>query len=170
MSNLFSNSPADIPPISFWTQYMTMALQEAKNAADHQEVPVGAVLVKDGAVIASACNQRETTHDPTAHAEMLCMRAGAQLLGDWRLRGCTLFVTLEPCPMCAGAMAMSQLSGCIFGAADPQKGCCGSVYDLPGDPAFQGNTLWAGGVMADECKAVLDDFFLKKREKTKQIL
>ncbi len=138
---------------------MGLALAEAKAALEAGEVPVGAVLIRDGQVICAARNRREELHDPTAHAEILCLREGARLLGDWRLRGCTLAVTLEPCPMCAGAMVMSQLDRCVFGAADPARGCCGSVYDLPADPALQGRTLWRAGVREAECAALLDGFF-----------
>ena len=130
--------------------YMHIALEEARLAAAEGEIPVGAVLVKDGEIIAKAHNRRENDHDPTAHAEMLCLRQAARALGDWRLRGCTLYVTLEPCPMCAGAMVMSQLGQCVYGAADERQGCCGSVYDLPGDPALGGTTKWRSGVMAEE--------------------
>lgn len=144
-------------------EYMRMALEEARFAAAEGETPVGAVLVKDGEIIAKAHNRRENDHDPTAHAEMLCLREGARLLGDWRLRGCTLYVTLEPCPMCAGAMVMSQLSQCVYGAADEKQGCCGSVYDLPGDPALAGQTKWQSGVMAEECGRLMREFFSRRR-------
>ena len=144
-------------------KYMHMALAEAHKAADEGEIPVGAVLVKDGEVIASAHNTREASHDPTAHAELLCLREGARRLGDWRLRGCTLYVTLEPCPMCAGAMVMSQLTRCVYGAADERQGCCGSVYDLPGDAALSGVTSWQAGVMAEECSQLMRDFFAGRR-------
>ena len=143
---------------------MRLALSEAEAARAAGEVPVGAVLLRDGQVVCAARNRREELHDPTAHAEILCLREGARLLGDWRLRGCTLAVTLEPCPMCAGAMVMSQLDRCVFGAADPVRGCCGSVYDLPADPALRGRTLWRAGVLEAECKALLDDFFRGLRE------
>ncbi len=143
--------------------FMRMALEEARLAAAEGEIPVGAVLVKEGEVIARAHNRREADHDPTAHAEMLCLRAGAERLGDWRLRGCTLYVTLEPCPMCAGAMVMSQLSGCVWGAADEKQGCCGSVYDLPGDPALSGSTRWQSGLLAEECGQLMRTFFAQKR-------
>ena len=128
--------------------YMHLALEEARIAAAEGEIPVGAVLVKDGEVIARAHNRRENDHDPTAHAEVLCMRQAARVLGDWRLRGCTLYVTLEPCPMCAGARVMSQLSRCVYGALDDKQGCCGSVYDLPGDPALGSQTQLQSGVMS----------------------
>ena len=144
--------------------YMQLALEEAHQAAQEGEIPVGAVIVKDGEVIARAHNRRENDHDPTAHAEMLAMREAARILGDWRLRGCTLYVTLEPCPMCAGAMVMSQLTGCVFGAADDKQGCCGSVYDLPGDPALAGQTTWQSGVMAEACGEMMRSFFAKRRD------
>ena len=143
--------------------YMHLALEEARLAAREGEIPVGAVIVKDGEVIARAHNRREADHDPTAHAEMLCMRQAAAALGNWRLRGCTLYVTLEPCPMCAGAMVMSQLTQCVYGAADAKQGCCGSVYDLPGDPALGAATRWQSGVMAEECGKMMSDFFGGKR-------
>ena len=143
--------------------YMRLALKEAQKAAAEGEIPVGAVLIKDGEVIAAAHNRREADHDPTAHAEMLCMRQAAQALGDWRLRGCTLYVTLEPCPMCAGAMVMSQLGRCVYGAADEKQGCCGSVYDLPGDPALAGQTKWESGVMAEACGEMMRTFFAGRR-------
>ena len=139
--------------------YMHMALEEARKALAEGEIPVGAVLVKDGQPICRAHNLREQTGDPAGHAEILCMREGAQILGDWRLRGCTLYVTLEPCPMCAGAMTQCQLEACVFGAADAKMGCCGSVYDLPADPAFGAQTRWTGGVLAAECTQVLAEFF-----------
>ncbi|MBQ8312889.1 MAG: tRNA adenosine(34) deaminase TadA [Oscillospiraceae bacterium] len=144
-------------------EWMSLALQQAQLAAAAGEIPVGAVLVQGDTLICAAHNQREATHDPTAHAELICLREGARLLGDWRLRDCTLYVTLEPCPMCAGALVMSQLGQCIFGAADERQGCCGSVYDLPGDPHLHGVTRWQGGVMEAECRALLQDFFRSRR-------
>ena len=145
-------------------EWMSLALQQAQLAAAAGEIPVGAVLVQGDTLICAAHNQREAAHDPTAHAELICLREGARLLGDWRLRNCTLYVTLEPCPMCAGAMVMSQLGQCIFGAEDQRQGCCGSVYDLPGDPRLHGVTRWQGGVMEAECRALLQDFFRSRRE------
>lgn len=144
-------------------KWMRIALAEAGLAAAEGEVPVGAVLVRDGQEICRAHNLREQLHDPTAHAEMLCMREAARQLGNWRLRGCTLYVTLEPCPMCSGTMVMSQLEKCVFGAADARQGCCGSVYDLPGDPALTGVTRWESGVLEEECAAVMTGFFAARR-------
>ncbi len=123
-------------------QYMELALQEAEKAAGQGEVPIGAVIVKDGQVIAKAHNMREQWLDATAHAEVIAIREACETLRNWRLSGCTLYVTVEPCPMCAGAMVMSRLGRCVFGAADPEKGCCGSIYDLPADPALHSTTKW----------------------------
>ena len=144
--------------------YMALALAEARAAAEAGEIPVGAVLVRDGEILARTGNRRETDRDPTAHAEILALREGARRLGDWRMTGCTLYVTLEPCPMCAGALVMSQLDRCVFGAYDSERGCCGSVYDLPGDPALKGRTRWRAGVMGEACRAALDSFFAGLRE------
>lgn len=144
-------------------RWMRLALEEARQARDEGEVPVGAVLVRGDELISRAHNRREALHDPTAHAELICLREAAQKLGDWRLRDCTLFVTLEPCPMCAGAMLMSQLGQCVFGAADPRQGCCGSVYDLPGDRALRGTTRWTGGIAEEACARIIQDFFQERR-------
>lgn len=146
-------------------RWMRIAMKEARIAAQEGEIPVGAVLVRDGQEVCRAHNRRENDHDPTAHAELLCLREGAKRLGDWRLRDCTLYVTLEPCPMCAGAMVMSQLGACVYGADDARQGCCGSVYDLPGDAALAGVTKWQAGVLAEECAALMTDFFARRREK-----
>ena len=136
---------------------MRLALEEA--ARSGADVPVGAVVVKEGRVIARAHNEREAGGGPFAHAEMLAMQRACQALGDRRLHGCTLYVTLEPCPMCAGAMVMAELSACVFGAYDPRQGCCGSLYDLPHDPAFCHRVPCTGGVLEAECAALLRAFF-----------
>ena len=141
---------------------MRRAISEAEKSGT--DVPVGAVVVKDGRIIAAACNMREKKGDPFAHAEMLAMHRACRQLGDRRLRGCTLYVTLEPCPMCAGAMVMAELDACVFGAYDPRQGCCGSVYDLPHDPAFFHRVQCVGGVLEQECAALLKTFFRDKRE------
>ena len=143
---------------------MRTALDEAEKALDEGEVPVGAALFLGDKLLWADHNRRETLKDPTAHAEMLCLKNGASALGDWRLKDCTLYVTLEPCPMCSGALLMSRLGRCVFGAADPDAGCCGSVYDLPADPLLHGNTVWKHGVLEAECKALLDRFFIRKRQ------
>ena len=144
-------------------KWMRIALAEAEAAGEAGEIPVGAAVVRGEELLARTGNRRERDHDPTAHAELLALREAARVLGDWRLRGCTLYVTLEPCPMCAGAMVMSQLDRCVYGAADPQRGCCGSVYDLPADPALQGRTRWEAGALAEDCKALMDRFWLTRR-------
>ena len=146
-------------------EWMRMALAEAREALDEGEIPVGAVLVHQGWMLCRAHNRREAWHDPTAHAELLCLREGARLLGNWHLRDCTLYVTREPCPMCAGARVMSQLGHCVFGAADERQGCCGSLYDLPGDPALGAVTRWQGGLLQEECRALLQTFFRERRGK-----
>ena len=141
-------------------EFMEEALREA--AADENEVPVGAVVVYQGRVIARAHNEREANH-PFAHAEMLAMERACQALGNRRLHGCTLYVTLEPCPMCAGALMMAELDGCVFGAYDPRQGCCGSVYTLPQDPAFFHRVSCVGGVLEEQCGALLRHFFEERR-------
>lgn len=142
---------------------MKLALEEARKALDEGEIPVGAVLVRENEILWSDHNRREQSGDPTAHAEMLCLRHGAEAAGNWRLNDCTLYVTLEPCPMCAGAMVMSRLGKCVYGTADPDRGCCGSIYDLPADRALHSCTEWQSGIMEEECKALLTEFFQKKR-------
>ncbi|MBQ9324380.1 MAG: nucleoside deaminase [Clostridia bacterium] len=145
--------------------YMRLALAEAHAAARIGEMPVGAVCVRqDGTILARAHNLRESQKDPTAHAEILCLRQAAQAAGQWRLNDCTLYVTLEPCPMCAGALLLSRISLCVYGAADPLRGCCGSVYDLPMDPMLQGQTAWIPGILEKECTDILQDFFRERRE------
>ena len=144
---------------------MKTALSEAEKALAEGEIPVGAALYRGGTLLWADHNRREQRKDPTAHAEMLCLRAGAERLGDWRLSECTLYVTLEPCPMCAGAMAMSRLGRCVFGAADPAMGCCGSVYDLPADPAFHAHTVWEQGGPGKECRELLARCFRQDSQK-----
>ena len=142
---------------------MDIALAEGRKALEENEVPVGAVLMRGEEIIWADHNRREQLHDPTAHAEMLCLRRGAEKTGDWRLGDCTLYVTLEPCPMCAGAMAMSRLGKVVYGLEDPEKGCCGSVYDLPADPAFRAETRWLAGERKKECRELMEKFFRRRR-------
>ena len=143
--------------------FMRLALAQAQLAASEGETPVGAVLVRGDTVIATARNAREHSGDPTAHAEMLALREGARVLGTRRLSDCTLYVTLEPCPMCAGAMVLACLGECYFAAADPRQGCCESVYALPSDPAFYWRVRCVGGLLAEESQALLRDFFASRR-------
>ncbi|MCL1965511.1 MAG: nucleoside deaminase [Firmicutes bacterium] len=146
-------------------KWMRLALEEAAGAGARGEIPVGAVVVFGGAVIAAAGNSRESTNDPTAHAEMLALRAAAAKLARRRLMGCTLYVTLEPCPMCAGAIAMARPDAVVFGSRDRRAGCCGSVYRLTEDPALGLGVVPAhGGVLAGACAELLHEFFKNKRE------
>lgn len=144
-------------------QMMRFALEEARIAFAEGEIPVGAVVADGGRVLARAHNRRETDADPCAHAEILALRRAAAHLGRWRLQGLTLYVTLEPCPMCAGAAEMSGLARVVYGARDAQYGCCGSVYRLTEDPAFPTYCPADGGVLADECAALVRQFFQNRR-------
>lgn len=144
--------------------YMRRALVLARRALSTGDVPVGCVVADaDGAIIGEGWNRREAEGDALAHAEVEAIRSACRRRGGWNLHGCTLYVTLEPCPMCAGAMLMAQLGQCVYGAADPRLGCCGSVYDLPDDPALGGRTQWVAGVCAEECAALLQNFLREKR-------
>jgi len=143
--------------------YMRQALDQAHNAWALGEVPVGAVLVREGTVIATGFNQPIGTHDPTAHAEIMAMRAAASLLGNYRLPGCELFVTLEPCAMCAGAMMHARLARVVYGAPDPKTGACGSVVNLFEQEKLNHHTEVIGGVMTEQCSSVLKDFFAERR-------
>jgi tRNA(adenine34) deaminase len=148
--------------------WMQQALLEAQQAAAGGEVPVGAVLVKDGARIASGRNTPVAGHDPSAHAEINALRAGAAALGNYRLDGCTLYVTLEPCAMCAGAMLHARLARVVFGAADPKTGAAGSVLDLFAEPRLNHQTGVTGGVLAPECGALLQQFFRTRRDEARE--
>jgi tRNA(adenine34) deaminase len=147
---------------------MEMALREAEAAADADEVPVGAVIVsfKQG-IIASAHNQRETLHDPTAHAEMIAITQAAQALHSWRLEECVLYVTLEPCPMCAGAIVLARLPLVVYGCTDPKAGACHTLYQIPSDPRLNHRAQVISGVLADRCAGVLSAFFAAKRRQGK---
>ena len=143
---------------------MRLALEEAQKAFEQNEIPVGAVIARNGEVIAAAHNLREQMGDPTAHAEVLVIREAAKKLGSRRLTGCTLYVTLEPCPMCAGALVMAGLDSCYFGAKDERQGCAESVYALTMDPAFYHRLPCIGGLLEEEAAELLRRFFLERRE------
>lgn len=145
---------------------MKRALGLARQAAEMGEVPVGAVIHRDGQIIAEAHNRREIDHDPTAHAEMLAIRDAARRLTAWRLSGCTMVVTLEPCPMCAGAMINARIDRLVYGAADPKMGCVNTFYELCTDARFNHRLEVTTGVMAEECGTELTAFFQKLREKS----
>ncbi len=139
--------------------YMAMALDEARKAAQLGEVPIGALVVADGAVVARAHNLRETDHDPTAHAELLAIRDAARSLGRWRLSDCTVYVTVEPCPMCAGAMHQARIGRLVYGAADPKAGAVGTLYDLSDDERLNHRFEVTSGVLAEESAQLLQEFF-----------
>jgi tRNA(adenine34) deaminase len=145
---------------------MTLALAEAQLAAAAGEVPVGAVLACDGIVVARAYNLRETTADPTAHAEILALQRAARQLGDWRLNALTAYVTLEPCPMCASAFVLARIGRVVFGAVDPKAGACGSLFELHADSRLNHRYPVSGGVLASACGALLREFFRARRGRT----
>jgi tRNA(adenine34) deaminase len=142
---------------------MRLALAEARTCHEHGDVPIGAIVTRGDDVIAAAGNRRELEGDPTAHAEILALRAAASALGSWRLDGCTLTVTLEPCAMCAGAAVLSRLDRVVFGAADPKAGFAGSLGDLLQDRRLNHEVAVTGGVLADECGDLLRSFFRERR-------
>jgi tRNA(adenine34) deaminase len=143
--------------------FMRMALAQAALAEAAGEVPVGAVLVRDGEVVATGFNQPIGRHDPSAHAEMQAIRAGAEQLANYRLAGCDLYVTLEPCAMCAGAIMHARIRRLVYGAPDPKTGACGSVVDLFGEPRLNHHAEVVAGVLADECGKALSAFFAERR-------
>ena len=146
-------------------KHMRLALAEADAAAEEGEVPIGAVVVCDGEVVARAHNRRENDADPSTHAEFLAMVEAARALGRWRLTGCTVYVTLEPCLMCAGLMVNARVDRCVYGAADPKGGALGTLYDVSSDPRLNHAFEVAPGVLADESAGRLRDFFRARRAK-----
>jgi tRNA(adenine34) deaminase len=142
---------------------MAIALEEAARAAAEGEVPVGAVVISGGQLVARRHNERESRRDPTAHAELLALRDASAVLNSWRLVDATLVVTLEPCPMCAGAMLASRVSRVVFGAADPRAGACGSLYNLCADPRLNHEIEVTSGVGAEEAAGLLEQFFVERR-------
>lgn len=146
--------------------WMQQAIAQAKLAADNGEVPVGAIVVKDGAVIGRGFNQPIGRHDPTAHAEIQAMRQAATHLGNYRLVGCELYVTLEPCAMCSGAIQHARIARLVYGASDPKTGACGSVVNLMAEAKLNHHTEVIGGILAEACGALLSDFFRARRQKS----
>ena len=145
------------------TRYMQYAIQEAERARDVGEVPVGCVIVHEGEIIGKAHNQRETLQDPTAHAEIIALGAAAQALGSWRLEGCSLYVTLEPCSMCAGAAVLSRVAEIVYGADDPKSGACGSVLQVAGHPGLNHRPAVRGGILGERSSELLRNFFASLR-------
>jgi tRNA(adenine34) deaminase len=142
---------------------MELALEQARRASGHGDVPIGAAILRGGEPLASAGNERELRRDPTAHAEMLAIRAAAEALGGWRLPGTTLYVTLEPCAMCAGAIVLARIPTVVFGARDPKAGAAGSVLDVLAEPALNHRPEVISGLCEEECGRLLREFFLARR-------
>ena len=144
-------------------RFIKLAIEEARKALAHDDVPVGAVVVHDGQVVGAGHNERERRQDPTAHAETLALQAAARRRGSWRLLDCVLYVTLEPCAMCAGAIVLARVPRVVSGTADPKAGAAGSVLDVLAEPRLNHRPLVQGGVLADECALLLTEFFAARR-------
>jgi tRNA(adenine34) deaminase len=143
--------------------FMRLALREAELAPAHEDVPIGTVVVHGGELLAAAHNERELRQDPTAHAEVLALREAARALGSWRVLDAVVYVTLEPCAMCAGAIVLARAARVVFGAGDPKAGACGSVLDVLGEPRLNHRPVVEGGLLAGECGALLSSFFAARR-------
>ena len=144
---------------------MKIALKLAEKAFTQNEIPVGSVIVKENRIIGRGYNQKERLTDPTAHAEIISISAASSTINDWRLNGATIYVSKEPCSMCAGAIINSRISRLVFGAYDDQKGCCGSLYQICGDKRLGSNTVVKGGILEERCSEILKEFFYLKRKK-----
>jgi tRNA(adenine34) deaminase len=143
--------------------FMRLALREAARALEHEDVPIGAVVVREGEVVAAAHNERELRQDPTAHAEVLALREAARADGSWRVLDAVIYVTLEPCVMCAGAIALARVPRLLYGASDPKAGACGSVLDVSSEPSMNHRPKVAGGLLARESGELLSGFFASRR-------
>ena len=146
-------------------KWMKLAFREAEKAYERGEIPIGAVVVQNGQIIGRGYNQCESLNDPTAHAEIIAITSAANTIKNWRLENCSLYVTKEPCPMCAGALINSRINMVIFGMYDDKEGCCGSLYQLCRDPRFKHQLAIKGGVMENSCKLIVKEFFKKQRKK-----
>jgi tRNA(adenine34) deaminase len=143
--------------------FMRLALREAELAPAHEDVPIGAVVVREGELVAAAHNERELRQDPTAHAEVLALREAARVAGTWRVLDAVIYVTLEPCAMCAGAIVLARVASVVFGASDPKAGACGSVLDVLSEPRLNHRPEVSGGLLAGECGELLSGFFASRR-------
>jgi len=161
-------SPGDRDLLQMHTRWMRFAFDEARAAFEEDEVPVGAVIVHQDRIIAAAHNQREMLSDPTAHAEMIAITQAAESLGTWRLSDCVLYVTLEPCPMCAGAIVQSRLPLVIYGTRDEKAGACHSLFQITSDARLNHQSTVISGVMQEECRGILQEFFRRKRAEGKK--
>jgi tRNA(adenine34) deaminase len=166
MSETKTDKPPGASIVSDHETAMRLAIGEAQIAAQAGDVPVGAVIVVDGIVVARGHNEREKQNDPTAHAELIAIREAARKLDSWRMESATVFVTLEPCPMCAGALVAARVGGLVFGATDPKAGACGSLYNLCADPRLNHELPVTPGILAEECAALLSEFFASLRATT----
>ena len=146
-------------------KWMKAAFREAEKAFEQDEVPIGAVVVQNAQIIGRGYNQRESLIDPTAHAEIIAITSAANTIKEWRLKDCQLYVTKEPCPMCAGALVNARINMVIFGMYDEKEGCCGSLYQLCRDNRFKHQLTVKGGIMEDACTLIIQEFFKKQREK-----
>jgi tRNA(adenine34) deaminase len=144
-------------------QYIQKAIQQAQIAAENGDVPIGAVIVYQNQIIGKAYNQREQLNDPTAHAEIIALTQAASFIGSWRLHGCTIYVTLEPCPMCAGALVLARIDRLVYGCDDPKTGACKSLYNIVQDERLNHRLEVTSGVLADDCSMLLKDFFQRRR-------
>ena len=142
---------------------MQQALELARQCVDCEDVPVGALVVREGRIIGRGYNQREKLQDPTAHAEMIALTAAAAHVGHWRLEDCVMYVTLEPCPMCAGALVLARLPRLVYGAADPKGGACGSLFTITEDPRLNHRVETVAGILAEPCAELLREFFRRRR-------
>ena len=145
------------------SEWMKIALDEAKKAYDKEEIPIGAIVIKEGCIIGKGYNQCESLNDPTAHAEIIAISSAANTQKDWRLTDCSLYVTKEPCPMCAGALVNARIKFVGFGMYDEKEGCCGSLHQLCMDPRLKHQLIIKGGIIEDSCKLLMKDFFIQYR-------
>ena len=150
-------------------RYMGAAIESAKIAEDNGDVPIGAVIVREGRIIAKAYNQREQLQDPTAHAEIIALTQAAAAVENWHLEGCTMYVTLEPCCMCAGALVLSRMDRLVYGCSDPKAGACGSLYNIVADERLNHRLEVKPGVLENECSELLQSFFARRRIENKSI-
>ena len=150
-------------------RFMRIAIEAAKVAQENSDVPIGAVIVHENQIIAKAYNQREQLNDPTAHAEIIALTQAAAALESWRLEGCTIYVTLEPCPMCAGALVLARMDRLVYGCDDPKAGACKSLYNIVQDDRLNHRLEVTAGVLADECTMQLQNFFKKRRVENFQL-
>ena len=144
-------------------RFMRMAIEQAEIAEENGDVPIGAVIVHQGQIIGKAYNQREQLADPTAHAEIIALTQAAAAIENWHLHGCTMYVTLEPCPLCAGALVLARIDRLVYGCSDPKTGACGSLYNIVQDQRLNHRVEITSGVLADECSEILQRFFAKRR-------